>query len=583
MSYHALPTVETIGELVRFYRIILGPEKRYYVLTLIYGIGISLLTLSTPISVQMLVNTVAHTGLTTPLLVLSVTLFALLAASGLLNALRIHLMDLFTRRFYARMVAEISLRAIYAVNPFFDDASRGQLFNRYFDIMVVVKSLPNLLIGGFTIVLQAGVGFVLVSLYHPFFFVFNMVLVGLIWVIWLVWGRAAILSGIELSHRKHATAAWLQGLGASNGFFKSERHIEEALARTETATAAYIDQHRRHFRHHFAQTLGFLLLYAGASAVLLGLGGWLVIQGQLTLGQLVAAELVLSVAFVGLSQFGVYLTYFYDLSAAIEELSLFEGVEQEDPLAHRQAIPEDGSLRFVGVVGETRGTTSRLDLEIPGGARVLAKSETHAPVRQFNNFMKGHDRVTTGLVTLGGIDIEDIGLQALRRAIIVLDRPNTIEMSIREYLRLSARDGSGRALLEAVEAVGLEPTIAQLEEGLDTTIAATGWPLSITETMQLKLASAILAEPRVLIMSPLFDVLPDDRLDAALDLLQARSRTTVIYFSNHHLHQEFDVYLYMTADEQLVTRDWQAFRSRAGLDDDGRPPLLPPRDDGGDA
>ena len=68
-----------------------------------------------------------------------------------------------------------------------------------------------------------------------------------------------------------------------------------------------------------------------ASAILLGLGGWLVVQGELSLGQLVAAELVLSVVFVGLSQFGVYLTYFYDVCAAIDELSQFYHVEQEEP------------------------------------------------------------------------------------------------------------------------------------------------------------------------------------------------------------------------------------------------------------
>jgi len=300
MAPNTLASGRSLADVMHFFSLILRPERSYYGLAIVYGIGISLLSLATPISVQMLINTVAHTGLITPLVVLSFTLFGLLLIAGLLNALRLHLMDLFSRRFYARMVSEVALRSIYAVNPFFEDSGKGSLFNRYFDIIIVLKSVPNLLIGGFTIVLQTAVGMVLVSLYHPLFLAFNLVLAAALWLIWAVWGKRAMGSAIELSHRKHAAAAWLEGLGASNGFYKSERHIDEALSHTDQVTRRYIDQHRLHFRHHFSQSLWFLFIYALASAVLLGLGGWLVIQGQLTLGQLVAAELVLSVVFIGI-------------------------------------------------------------------------------------------------------------------------------------------------------------------------------------------------------------------------------------------------------------------------------------------
>ena len=113
MAKNTLAQTRTLSELFSFFLSILGPEKKYYALAVVYGIGISLLSLATPIAVQMLVNTVANTGLTTPLVILSVSLFLLLGLAALLNAMRIHLMDLFARRFYARMVSEIALRAIY--------------------------------------------------------------------------------------------------------------------------------------------------------------------------------------------------------------------------------------------------------------------------------------------------------------------------------------------------------------------------------------------------------------------------------------------------------------------------------------
>lgn len=550
MSDQALTKHATVREVLGFFGSILGPERNYYALALVYGIGISMLSLALPISVQMLVNTVANTGLPTPLLVLSLTLFVLLVMSGLLNALRIHLMDMFGRRFYARMVSEIATRSVFALNPFFQDYNKGTLFNRYFDILIVQKTIPNLLVGGFTIVLQAGFGFILVASYHPWFLAFNLVIVALIWVIWLVWGGRAIKSAVEVSHKKHAAAAWLEGLGASNGFFKSERHIAEAMSRTDAVTAEYMEKHVKHFRHHFSQTLCFLLLYATASAALLGLGGWLVIEGQLTLGQLVAAELVLSVVFFGISQLGIYMAYFYELCAALEEISLFYDVEQDDPGTDAEPFEGDASVGFHSARGDARGQITTLDFEIPSGARVLGVAETHGVQRELTNFLKRHIKPSSGYVSLGGYDIGHVHAHELRQQIIVLDRPNAIEMTIREYLQLSGDNATSKRIFYALKTVGLETAISQLEDGLDTRVAATGWPLTITETMQLKLAAAIIAKPRVLVLGQLFDTMPTQPLSKSLDALQTESLTTVLYFSTRLRDLAFDQFLYLGYEEQ---------------------------------
>lgn len=550
MADQLLAKQSSVRDVLGYVRMILGPERNYYVLAGIYGVGISVLSLALPVSVQMLVNTVANTALPTPLVVLTLTLFGLLIISGLLNALRIHLIDLFGRRFYARMVAEIAVRSVYALNPFFEDYSRGALFNRYFDIIIVQKTLPNLLVGGFTIVLQAAVGFLLVSSYHPWFLFFNIVIVALIWFIWLGWGGRAIESAVEVSHKKHATAQWLEGLGASNGFFKSRHHIAEAMRRTDEVTAAYMAKHIKHFRHHFGQTIAFLVLYAGASAALLGLGGWLVIQGQLTLGQLVAAELVLSVVFFGISQLGIYMAYFYEVCAAIEELSLFYDVEQDDPDERHEPFTGGGNIDFVHARGDARGREVALNFSIPERARVLAIAESHGLQREVTDFLKRHVKPEGGYVALGGQDIDTIHTHELRQHIIVLDRPNAIEMTINDYLRLCGRAATAQRILEVLRVVGLAETINQLKDGMDTRISATGWPLTIAETMQLKLAAALIAQPKVLVLSQLFDTMTGEQLTAALDQLQSEASTTVIYFTSRPRNVRFDSYLYLGYERQ---------------------------------
>lgn len=550
-----------VSKIAEFFLRILGPEKDFYVLAIVYGVGISLMSLATPISVQMLINTVANTALAAPLVVLSGTLFVLLLISGLLNALRIHLMEIFGRRFYARMVAEIALRAIYARNPFFFEDGRGPLFNRYFDIVIVQKMVPALLVGGFTLILQAGVGFILVSFYHPLFLAFNAVIVALMWAVWLIWGKSSMRSAIDLSHQKHLTAAWIENIAASNGFFKSERHIEYALQRTDAETRAYVDEHRRHFRNYFAQTLSFFVIYAGASAVLLGLGGWLVIQGQLSLGQLVAAELVLSAVFYGISQLGPYMAYFYDLCGAIEELARFYDVELEAPAAKSAFVCADSSLEFREVRGEARGVPVTLNFRIERGATVMAASSTHGLQRLVTTLLKRQQDPDSGMIMVGGADIVEAEPHALHQQIVLLDRPAVIAMTIREFLQLSGENVTSAQVLDAVKIVGLDAVVARFEKGLDTPINTSGWPLSITESMLLKLAAAILAEPRVLIFNQLYDLVPEDVMIRVLAHLKADTSNTVIYFTRRQRDVGCDTFIYLDHHRQHVFSSFETFNA----------------------
>ena len=550
---------------------ILRPEANFYWLALVYGVGISLLSLATPISVQMLINTVANTAMTTPLVVLTLTLFGLLMMFALLYALRIHLMELFSRRFYARMISEISLLSVYAKNPFFGDARKSSLFNRYFDVVNVEKAIPILFVGGFTVVLQVFTGFILVSLYHPYFLLFTIVTSAVIWAIWAIWGSRAVRTGIDLSHAKHGTAAWLETIGESNGFFKSQRRIDYAFKQSNSHTAQYITDRKRHFRNHFGQTIAFLTLYAAASAALLGLGGWLVINNELTLGQLVAAELVLSTAFFGVAQLGTYLTYFYDLCAAIEEISLFYDVEQEEPAGDDPISVEEHTLVFNGVRGTARHEEAEFTFEIPSGSIVMASASHHGVQRLFTNILKMHELPKAGFATVGGVDFKDIEAHNLRKDVHVLDRASFVGMTVREYLELSCKNTAPRRMVGALETVGLIDTISTFELGLDTPIAATGWPLSSVELQQLKLANALLEQPRILVLSKLFDLLDEDNLAAAVNELREQAYSTVIYFSNRRIDLGFDQFLHLEAKQQRFYDNFEDFCLAAN----NKPPRMP--------
>lgn len=539
----------TLSEARRLIVRILRPEAGFIWIAIIYGVAVALLGLATPVSVQLLINSVANTALPAPLFVLSGLLLLLLVIAAGLSAARVYVMALFERRVFARLVAEITLRTVDAKNPFFEDARRADLFNRFFDLVMVQKTVPHLLIGGFAIVLQCAIGLVLTSFYHPFFLAFNGLLVALLLLVWSLWVGPALRSAVKLSHAKHETARWLESVGTSQGFYKNGRSLEFALRRSEAVTAAYARAHRRHFRHTFAQTLGFLLLYALASAALLALGGWLILQGQLSLGQLVAAELVLSGVFYGISQLGRHLEAFYDLVASLHELSLFYDIEQEGDDPTRTIMgPVSGNLRLRDVeIGPYR-----LDLTVASGEHLamLASAEAEQIIA---GLLNRSIRPQHGLVTVGGADLGAFTMQRLRSQIQVLDRSAMAETTIREYLSL-ADDETGSAILDSLELVGLSERIARLPHKLDTSLSASGWPLSVGETMALKLAVALLRPPKLLMLSTLYDLVPPDRLQAALASLR-QSGTTVLQFTRRPDALSHDGYLLVRPEKQIRFAD----------------------------
>lgn len=572
----ASPTGQQINlrDVMQWVAPIVGPEKGFFWLAVIYGLAISLLSLATPISVQMLINSIASTALPTPLFTLSAVLLFLLLISGLLGALRSYAMELFRRRFMARLVAEVTLRTINAANPFFEDTRRIDLFNRYFEMINIQKVIPSLLIGGFTIFLQGAVGFTVTSFYHPFFLVFNAIVILLVWLIWRIWSRGAMRSSIELSHEKYAAAHWLESVGASNGFYKSSSHIAYALDKSEEVTARYVAAHKKHFSYYFPQTVALLVLYAFASAGLLALGGWLVIQEQLSIGQLVAAELILAGVFYGIAQLGSYLDDYYDFVAAVEELALLYTIPQE-PMSPQSAVPfpaqgSNFSLARVEFSHATGPVAFNFDIE--SGARLVAQGSPGME-RALSSLLKRHLKPDKGMISICGVDIGSLDTLELRSDVQVLDRPAVVESSIAEYLRLSSPGADPAAMIGALKLVGLDDPIAVLPDGLQTTMSSTGYPLSLGKTMQLRLAAAVLARPRILVLSPLFDMVSKARLQAVFDSFIG-SGTTLIYFSNRPEDVRLDGFLWLGRQRQAVVADRATFdemRRHDGKEvDDGR-------------
>lgn len=486
---------------------LLVPEWPDIVTIVIYSLVIALLTLATPLAVESLVNTVAFGRLVQPIVVLSVILFGFLAFSAVLRALQSFVAEIIQRRIFARVASDMAWRLPRVDTTAVESQNMPELLNRFFDVVTVQKVVSTFLLDGIGIVLTTLIGMAVLAFYHPWLLAFDLVLLVAILFILTVLAIGAVKTSIKESKFKYATAEELEEIARCPLLFKGHGGAELALQQVDMQVAGYLDARRKHFRILLRQSLSALMLQALASTVLLALGGWLVISGQLTLGQLIAAELIVTVIVSSVAKFGKQLEAFYDLFASIDKLGHLYDIPVE-PCLGAVSIPTDRPVELS--LSPAVGVTEPWILKA-GQSAILQGDSIRAS--QLMDQLYGLCPVESGAVQLSGVDMREIRPDLLRRDVALVQRVEILSGTIADNITLERPQIDNEAMWRAIREVGLEERLNQLPQGARCPLAIDGRPLSRTETIRLCLARALAGEPKLLLIDGLLDALSDSEIE----------------------------------------------------------------------
>ncbi len=311
-------------KILPFIKKILFTESSFFWMSAVYGLAISFLSLAVPLSVQFLINSVSFTALMRPTFVLGTVLLILLIFWAALNALQFFVTEIFQSRFFARITSEVTILLLKSKQQ---NPEKREIVNHFFETITIQKTIPKFLTKTFATILQGVVGLIVVSFYHPVFFLFSLAIVISLWLIWSRFYKQAVASSFTKSQVKYDIVKCFEQIeeNSASATFNVEQKIN-------FLTGNYLKDRKSRFRSLFSQVILLLALYVVANVSLLVIGGWLVLKGQLTIGQLVAAELILSVLLYNFSQLGRDLENFYDLAASCQKLSKFYNfsIEKKD-------------------------------------------------------------------------------------------------------------------------------------------------------------------------------------------------------------------------------------------------------------
>ncbi len=519
------PTGRALGRL----RALIHLERADLWVVMVYAVGIGALSLTSPIAVQALVNTVAFGSVLQPLFVLTLLLVAGLSFAAALKAFAAFVVEVLQQRLFVRAVSDVA-RRLPRIDLGDPRATRGpELVNRFFDVVIVQKACATLLLDGVSVALQAAVGMVLLAFYHPMLLAFDVALLIALAAIVLIPLRAAITSSLHESTCKYDAVAWLEEIARAPVMFKSEAAMCHAVTHAELLARAYLTARRAHFARLVRQLIGGLGLQVIASAALLGVGGLLVLERQLTLGQLVAAELVVTAVAASFATLGKHLEKFYDLLSALEKLGKLIDLPIEPVGGAREFSNGPARLLLRGALG------GRGNLEITAGERVLVAGGSGDGKSGLLDLCFGLRRPAQGQVEIDGVDLRMADLAALRDQVALIRPGDLFHATILDNLRLGAPQVSLTSLRVALSLVDLGDAIAALPAGLDTRLLPTGAPLSGVQARRLVLARALAAQPRLLLIDGLLDGLrlPADKHEALLEhIFAADAPWTVLVVSD---------------------------------------------------
>ncbi|UOQ51341.1 ABC transporter transmembrane domain-containing protein [Hymenobacter cellulosivorans] len=300
----------------------LEPERRSIRYILFYAIATGLISLTLPLGTQAVFNLVSTGAVfgSTYILISVVVLGVLLA--GLLLIGQFTLVEAMEQRLFAKAAIEYAYRLPRIDPKALEGENPPELVNRFFDILTVQKGLTKLLIDLMFAGIQILFGVIVLSFYHPVFVGLGLTILVLLGLIYFMNYRRALRTSIEESAHKYEAVEWLEKVaGTLPSYRNNPTAQQQVLDHTDELTAQYLRARNSHFsvlKSYYGWGIALRTLLTGG---LLIAGTLFVVSRQMTLGQFVAAEVLIVQISSSIEKLMTGLATVFDMLTGVEKLA----------------------------------------------------------------------------------------------------------------------------------------------------------------------------------------------------------------------------------------------------------------------
>ncbi len=542
----------------RFLDLIKAEKKDIY-LIYFFAILVSLITLTIPLGIQAIIGLMSGGLLLESVMVLIFLVIVATMLSGWLQVQQLALVEILQQRIFAKTAFDFSYRIPRIRSEALTQFYTPELVNRFFDILNVQKSLPKILIEFTSALIQIFFGLLLLSFYHPSFILFGIAVIGVVVIVFLFTGKAGLESSINESKYKYKLAFWLEEMGRAVQAFKLSAYTGYSVEKTDHLLNKYLYYRKQHFKVLVKQFTAIVAFKTLITAGLLILGGMLVFQKKINLGQFVASEIIILLVINSVEKIISNISSVYDLLTAIDKVSAVSDL----PLESNQgrAIEEiDFTNKFSLKLHDVNFTyplakeksIEDLNLTIHQGQKISICGYNDSGKTTLLKLIAGNYESYSGTISVNGVSIRELNLSSYRKLIADVGNTNELfEGTIEENISMGNHFVTFKQIIEACEWADLNQFVMNLQDGLKTKIAPTAANLPSNIAKKILLARAYVSKPKLILLDDFFYQVQRKDKAKILDAIFNQPDIAVVMITSQVELLERSDYIYVIQDGKL--------------------------------
>jgi putative ABC transport system ATP-binding protein len=522
-----------LGMLLKLERSILG-------IIASYSVAIGLFLLCVPIAVQELVSTFSFAM--EPRMIFTLTLFVASSLTGVaaFRVLQARAVETFQQRIYTRVAIGFT-RLLPRLR---DDTFATPQAYRFMEADLLTRALVAMVADLFNVAVVGTIGVTMLILFHPFFLLYILVLIlGFVGLLTL-FGRGGFFITLEMSRLHYDIFGWIQNIAHNLPHLRAAGDSPYLLERTDTLTRTYARIRQRRSdtltgRQYKAAALWQVVGHSG----LLITAGLLVADGQLTVGQFAAAEvlvgnLLLNMDTLARRMVAMFFTFVScrEIAAVFSLPTEEDGAQEDVPAAQFGAAGIRMTCRNLSYCGPDGAPIfENVSLDVAPGEKVAIVCSTNNTKTALAKVLAGLHPPTAGFIRYNDMSLVEVSRDSISRVRgLVLDsHPTLLDGTLEENITLGRPRIDYQDLQWALRFVELDHDIDALPQGLNTRVSSLDNTLSMSQILRLLVARAIVIRPQLLIFDgTLHNMLPATR-EVLLRRLCAKDEPwSVIFLSN---------------------------------------------------
>jgi ABC-type bacteriocin/lantibiotic exporter with double-glycine peptidase domain len=496
--------------------------------------------LGVPIAVQELVSTFSFAIEPRMIFTLSVIVASTLTGAVAFRVLQARAVETLNQRVYTR----IAFAFTQTLPRLKEETFLPQQANRFMEADLLTRALVAMAADLFNVVVVGSIGMTILVFYHPYFLVYNIMLVTGFVVLLVVFGSGGFLITLDMSRLHYGLLHWMQNIAANLPHLRASGESPYLLQKTDELTKAYVRVRQRRSdlltgRQYKAAAFWQVVGHTGMIAT----AGLLVSTGQLTIGQFAAAELIAGSLLFNMDQLARRMVAVFFAFVSFREVAAVLSLPQEET-GHKTVVPLD-QFGLAGITLTARNLSyaqadahplfSAFDLDVAPGEKIALLCRTNTIKSVLARVLAGLYAPTTGVVRYNDMNLVEVSMDSITacRGLVLDSQPILLDGTLENNITLGRNSITYEDIQWALEFVELDEEIDSLPDGLTTMVTGQSSQFTESQILRLLVARAIVTHPHILIFEgTLHNMLPSLREVILRRLCSKDEPWSVIFVSN---------------------------------------------------